>query len=310
MPRPPEIDTAPRELTYAGHRTRLKWHRARRRADDPPFTGSRIAEGMRVGASVEVDLLIHADRGFAVLHDRDVEGGTTGTGLVSTLSTDALRSLYLRDARGRPLAEPVLLLEDLADLLADVDIADDAVLQLDFKEDAAALDDTALSTFERAVKPLARHLILSCGDATAVTMLTDAAPGVRVGYDPCHQGAAAEVLRTRDFDAFVARAVAASPRAEMIYLENRLIIGARDNGYDLIAAFHATGRQVDGYTVTRVDRSSTRLVRRLLELGIDQITTDDPEGLQSRFRRRSRGSARRLRRPRPPNPGPLRRGDR
>ena len=58
-------------VTRDGHRTFLKWHRARRRAADPVFTGRRILEGMALGASVEVDLVLHADDGFAVLHNLD-----------------------------------------------------------------------------------------------------------------------------------------------------------------------------------------------------------------------------------------------
>ena len=64
--------TAPISLTRDGHRTFLKWHRARRRAADPVFTGRRILEGMALGASVEVDLVLHADDGFAVLHNLEL----------------------------------------------------------------------------------------------------------------------------------------------------------------------------------------------------------------------------------------------
>ncbi len=56
-------------VTRNGHRTFFKWHRARRRGTDPVFTGRRILEGMQLGASVEVDLVVHADHGFAVLHN-------------------------------------------------------------------------------------------------------------------------------------------------------------------------------------------------------------------------------------------------
>ena len=67
-----------------GHRTLLKWHRARKQAGDLPFTGERILEGLRLGASVEVDLVKHADGGFAVLHDFSLDRATTGTGLKNT----------------------------------------------------------------------------------------------------------------------------------------------------------------------------------------------------------------------------------
>ena len=58
--------TEPIFITRNGHRTWLKWHRGRRRASDPVFTGQRIVEGMRLGASIEVDLVVTGDNGFAV----------------------------------------------------------------------------------------------------------------------------------------------------------------------------------------------------------------------------------------------------
>ncbi|MCZ0911574.1 glycerophosphodiester phosphodiesterase family protein [Gordonia amicalis] len=278
---PPASDpsSAPLYIDFDGHRTMLKWHRGRRRADDPAFTATRIVEGMRHGASIEVDLVIHADRGFAILHDRVVDHATTGTGVISALPAAYLRGLSLRDNQGKALREPVLLLEDLTELLSTVDIAPMSILQLDFKEDDAALDRRAVDTFAQSVEPLASHFILSCGDAAAVARLTSAAPGIRVGYDPCHHGAADATIRSGEFDGFVARALSASPDAEMIYLENRLILAADRRGHDLVGAFHRHDRLVDGYTVTRIGPRAVPEIKRLLELRVDQITTDDPEGL-------------------------------
>ncbi|MDS1114547.1 glycerophosphodiester phosphodiesterase [Gordonia westfalica] len=278
-PSPSGPSSTPLYIDFDGHRTMLKWHRGRRRAADPAFTATRIVEGMRLGASIEVDLVIHADRGFAILHDRTVDQATTGTGAIASLPAAYLRGLALRDNHGNPLDERVLLLEDLTELFSDIDIAPTSILQLDFKEDDAALDPRAVDIFARSVEPLASHYILSCGDAAAVARLTAAAPGIRVGYDPCHRGAADAAIRSGDFDGFVARALAASPDAEMIYLENRLILAADRRGYDLVGAFHRHDRLVDGYTVTRIGPDTVPEIKRLLQLRVDQITTDDPEGL-------------------------------
>ena len=54
---------------------------------------------------------------------------------------------------------------------------------------------------------------------------------------------------------------------------------AADDGFDLIAAFHAAGRRVDAYTIKRADAAGLAAARRLLALRVDQITTDDAEGL-------------------------------
>lgn len=262
-----------------GHRTWLKWHRAKRQASDPVFTGKRILEGMRLGASVEVDLVLHGDRGFAVLHDLSVERETTGQGKVAELTADQLRALHLRGVDGVPLDEKVLLLEDLCGLLAQGGLHGDALLQLDYKEDWRVLDAAALSTFRAAVAPVARHMIVSSGDAEAVRLLTESTPGIRIGYDPCHDGALDRLAQTEDFAGFVRDAVAASPRAEMIYLAYQLVLEADRLGFDITAAFHAAERRIDAYTINKADGVALPKVRRLLELKVDQITTDDPEGL-------------------------------
>ncbi|MEE4023475.1 glycerophosphodiester phosphodiesterase family protein [Gordonia sp. PKS22-38] len=269
----------PVEVIHEGHRTSIKWHRARRRPDDPPFTSNRIVEGMTVGASVEIDLVVHGEHGFAVLHDLDLGHATTGRGRVSTATAEQLRALRIRDNDGAPLDEPVLLLDDLPELLAEHDIHPDALLQLDFKQDAIALDAVTVRNFADAVAPMASSSILSCGDAEAVRTLTDAVPGIRIGYDPCHQGALRRVLRSEDFDGFVRRAITASPHAEMVYLERRLILEADRRGFDMVGAFHAHDRMVDAYTISGIDADSIRQARRLTELRVDQITTDDAEGL-------------------------------
>lgn len=262
-----------------GHRTWLKWHRARRRAADPVFTGRRILDGMREGASVEVDLVIHKERGFAVLHDERVDRETSGSGLVSELSAGELRQMRLRDNDGAPTTEPVMLLEDLAALIAAGSAHGDALLQLDYKLDAHALDDAAIESFARSVAPVAGHMILSSGDAEAVRRLTEAAPGIRIGYDPCHGGALEALATTRDYAGFVAKAIEASPRAELIYLAYPMVLAVLDDGFDMIAAFHEAGRRVDTYTIQSVSPATIADARRLIEHKVDQITTDDPEGL-------------------------------
>lgn len=271
--------TDPLFIERQGHRTWLKWHRAKRRAADPVFTGARILEAMRLGASTEVDLVIHGDRGYAVLHDLTADRETTGTGPIVELDAGTLRGLHLRDESGTPLPDHVMLLEDLADLLAKGGLHPDALLQLDYKEDAAALDALAVENFKRSVGPVAQCMILSSGDADAVRLLTEDVPGLRIGYDPCHDGALERLNQSRDFAGFVTDAVAASPNAEMIYLYYGLVLEADRLGFDIVGAFHAAGRHIDAYTINKADAESKPQVERLLALKVDQITTDDPEGL-------------------------------
>jgi glycerophosphoryl diester phosphodiesterase len=262
-----------------GCRTWLKWHRARRTAADPEFTPTRILEAMRLGASVEVDLVIHADHGCAILHDQELERGTTGTGLVAETGADALRQFHLRGNDGEPIADCVMLLEDLCVLLSENPAHPEALLQLDFKESAARLDERTVLNFARSVAPVARHMILSGGDAEAIERLATVTPGLRTGYDPTYQGALVDLKTAEDFAAFVSKALETAPGAEMIYVDYELILAADQLGFDMISALHAVGRRVDAWTLHTTDDQTVPAAKRLVELKVDQITTDDPEAL-------------------------------
>jgi len=274
---------APISVTRNGHRTFFKWHRGRRRLDDPVFTGRRIIEGMRAGASVEVDLVVHADGGMAVLHNLSLERETTGSGLVAETPAAVLRELNLRDNDGRPIADRVMLLNDLAALIARDGAHPDALLQLDYKQDATVLTPDVVRNFAEALGPVAGHFIVSSGDAESVRLLTGAVPGIHVGYDPCHDGAIERLMETRDYAEFVAGAVAASPHSELDYLAWELVLEADKDGFDIIGAFHAHGRRIDAYTIRRIDAQTLPVIERLLALRVDQITTDDPEGMAAAF---------------------------
>lgn len=279
-PRPERRDL-PIALIDRGHRIAFKWHRARQRAGDSAFTAARIAQAMRAGASVEIDLVLCADGRFVVLHDKDLAGATTGRGSVRDHPADAVAMLHRRADDGTALAERVLTLDGLAALLADGPVHPDALLQLDIKEEAGAVTPAAIGYFADAVAPFAAHAIASCGDADTVRLLTDPLPGLRIGHDPCHGGAAERAIRDGDYEGFVERALLDAPRAAMMYLQHELVLTAGRDGHDLIDAFHRTGRTVDAYTIAGADRAAVHQVRRLIDLGVDQITADDAEGLMA-----------------------------
>lgn len=264
-------------VTRKGHRTFLKWHRGRRRGSDPVFTGARILEGMALGASVEVDLVVTGDGGFAVLHDLALDRETTGQGPVAATADAVIRNLHLRGNDGAPLPDRVMLLGDLCALLAANPLPPDALLQLDYKQDDTVLDAAAVAGFAAATRAVARNLIVSSGDAAAVRRLTAAAPGLRSGFDPSDAFPAAHAAGS--LQRFVNDALAAAPEAEMIYLHWQIVTTAADAGFDVIDAFHRHGKRIDCWTIQTVDSASVAVVERLLALRADQITTDDPEGL-------------------------------
>jgi glycerophosphoryl diester phosphodiesterase len=273
--------TDPLYITRNGHRTWLKWHRGRRTASDPVFTPTRILEAMRLGASVEVDLVIHADNGCAVLHNFSLEKETTGTGLVRETPAATLRDLHLRDNEGAPIADKVMLLEDLCALLAENGAHPEALLQLDFKENMAALTPEVVANFAHTVAPVAGSMILSGGDAQAIALLADTTPGLRRGFDPSDEEVFKTALSAGTLDTFVADAVAASPDADFIYLHWQIVTLSADAGFDIVEAFHRHGKRIDAWTINTVDDTTIPHVRRLLDLKVDQITTDDPERLKA-----------------------------
>ncbi|MCE6075669.1 glycerophosphodiester phosphodiesterase [Agrobacterium vitis] len=268
-----------------GFRTMLKWHRGHKQAGDISFTPNRITEGMALGASVEIDLVCHADGGLAVLHDTVLDKATTGQGPVRAASAEQLRSLFLRDYTGQPSPHRVMLIEDLGQVLASNSYRAGAVLQLDLKEKASDLTEKDIAAFVAAIEPVRERVILSAGDAKAVARLAEALPGLPLGYDPCHGGAIERAMESGDFVAFIDDAVAAIPGAEMIYLDHEAVLFAEDRGFNMVAAFHAAGKRIDAYTINRADEASLPRVLRLLALKCDQITTDDPVGLQALIER-------------------------
>ena len=273
----------PLHIDRDGHRTWIKWHRGRRRPSDPVFTGTRIVEAMRLGASVEVDLVIHADHGCAVLHDLTLERETTGSGNVRDTDAAALRKLHLRGNDGQAVSDKVLLLDDLCDLLASEGVHPDALLQLDLKENLAALSPQIVANFGQSVAPIAGSLILSGGDFDAIAMLAKSAPGLVTGYDPCYGESLARLQATGDYRSFIEQALATAPDAKMIYIAYGIILSAKEVGIDIVAPVHAAGRRVDAWTINRITPQTIGQIERLLRLKVDQITTDDPEGLAKAF---------------------------
>jgi glycerophosphoryl diester phosphodiesterase len=93
-------------------------------------------------------------------------------------------------------------------------------------------------------------------------------------------GGSLEALRASgDFAGWIEAARAAAPGAELIYLAHEIVTAADNAGVDLIDLVHTAGRRVDAYTIQQVTPASLALVRRLVALRADQITTDDAERL-------------------------------
>lgn len=269
-------------IDSSGHRVRLKWHRLRRQRDDVAFTPRRLIEGLALGASMEVDLRAHADHGFVCLHDDRLDHETTGTGPVASASAEFLRSLAMRREDGRATADPLILLEDLAEL-ARGNAASGALIQLDLKEEATGFNSAAAEGFRRTVASIAQSCILSGGDWNAVSRLAEGVPGLRLGFDPCTDDTLGQLTSEADCAHFVGDALATAPEADMIYLEYEIVLAATRLGVDLVAAFHASGKTVDAWTLNTDAPRAAEQLSALVALQVDQITTDEPQALEALF---------------------------
>jgi len=275
--------TPPIAIKANGHETMLKWHRGRVRPGDTPFTAQRIAEGLAAAASIEIDLQITADGDLAVLHDPLLEQSTTGHGAVFKTTSAQIAKCRLLDRNHEDSGENVMLLADLAALVANGATKDGAVLQLDFKDPLTNFHNDTVEIFAKAVRHVADHMILSGGDASAVQTLAGAVPGLPVGYDPCLDDAMGQAMASGDYASFVDNALDKAQWASMFYLHYQLVLAADTAGFDIIGAFHAAGRTVDVWTIRTVDETTRPIIERLLALKADQITTDDAEALFATF---------------------------
>ena len=117
---------------------------------------------MRLGASIEIDLVIHAERGFAVLHDRTVDHATTGTGaamITSFINDAATATSGILRAVGTPSLVYNLPKVLAAGVNAAIDVAATAV-KIGLRTVAGALD--LGSTITGAVTP---HAITAASSA-------------------------------------------------------------------------------------------------------------------------------------------------
>lgn len=255
-------DSAPTILRYNGRTVRLKWHKLRRRAVDPPFARANLLTGLAGGASMEVDLRRLACGRWVCLHDDRLEGETTGHGPVAAIDADAIVRLEMLGAPGdRPL-----LLDELVDIVGSAPDASGALVQLDLKANAAEIDHGARQAFSATLGGCAGRFILSGDDWGAVLALGGEVAGLALGYDPSDEvGDPAQVVR-------LVRQKA--PQAETIYLHRKLVRAAQEQGEPIVARLREHGHKVDCWTIDHGSAAALADLLAAIAAGCDQITTN------------------------------------
>jgi glycerophosphoryl diester phosphodiesterase len=277
------------DLFQSGKRTRLKWHRLRRSMSDPEFSAEVMAEGFRIGASMELDLQVRADGGFAVLHDETLERETKGQGRVADLDGAALSVIPYRQQ-----TRPLILTEELADLLPKAH--PEALLQFDMKNDLAQIGLRGVAHLADHLADRAGAIIFSGACLDLIQALGQALPGARRGIDPTDR--LLDLWRLegpRVVEAALLAELRGGTDPHMVYLQWEMVLALAVQGLDLVALAQAEGVAVDAWThrLTQPDMGFTEAewpaFRALMALGPDQITTDEAVATEAAWRARREG---------------------
>ncbi len=277
------------QIVFKNHTTLLKWHRLRRRMADPLFSAEVMAEGFKAGASMELDLRVRADGGFVVLHDKDLEGETSGHGIIAQKSLAELRGLRMKDGD-----RPLLTSEDLAAMLQSAH--PDALLQFDMKDDYEAIGEKGIAHLAEHLQRISASVIVSAGSQQLILAVKEKLPHLRRGIDPSDK--LGNICKAGGWNA-VEKELLADLRGptepETIYLYWPMLLDAAKAGLDMIALCHSEGKRVDAWTFTLKDPdggfNDTEWANfsALMALKPDQITTDEAPATERAWLRRMAG---------------------
>lgn len=281
-------------ILHDNRRVMLKWHRLRRRRADPLFGAGNLALGLQLGASMEVDLRVTADGDFAVLHDDVLDDETDGIGPVAIHKRPALAGLHYDDAGVPGVARHgrrLLFLDDLIALLRDAQ--PQALLQLDIKDDLATIGAKGLGRLADALQGDGLPVIVSGDCNDLILALGQRLPNVARGLEPSFR--LMDLFARGDVkgaEALLRAELAGSVQPRMVYLHWTMVLDALDAGLDLVAICRGQGRQVDAWTFTPANpaegftETEWHAFSRLLELGVDQITTDEAVATEAAYAKR------------------------
>ncbi len=264
---------------------------------DPLFGEQVLRNGLGLGASMELDLRVRQDGGFVVLHEAALEKETTGSGDIIDHTGKELRELCFNEAAngaGASAARPLLLTEDLACSLQSA--SPDALIQFDMKDGLDAIGERGLKHLTALFGRIPAPIIVSGKSLELIEEIGRCLPGLQRGIDPTDQlvelyrqtGAGAVEAALRTF-------LDGPTRPGTIYLAWRLLLQASEDGLDLVGLCHDKGASVDAWTFNMAnpdagfsDREWDRF-SGLLDLGVDQITTDEAIATEAAYLRRTGG---------------------
>ncbi len=258
---------------------RLKWHMLRRQWDHPPFLRSNLVAGLEAAAALEVDLVATADGQFACLHDLTLDAETTGTGSVAAAALADLMRLRQRGSGNAILDDPPLFLDEVVETVARHRHSDGGLMQLDMKDPSERLDEAAVARLRDVLGAHAHHFVAGSTDAHFLGRLQVAIPVMARGFDPLalYGSGSAMPADAAGFTDLAEGMMRLAPDAAIYYLEADLILAGLRTGVDLVARAQSAGAEVDAWTIDTNRPAVRDVLRTLIGLGVDQITTNEPD---------------------------------
>jgi len=258
---------------------RLKWHMLRRRKSDAAFQRENLASALHSGAACEVDIVLTADGHALCLHDQTLDRETTGHGRVADATRATIERCRQRGTDGAALDSAPLFLDEVAAAVAALGVVAPASVQIDVKSPAQALTTGALDRIACVLRDHGDAFIASAYQWETVQCLVAAVPGLHAGFDPLAFYPRSFQLNADGFRKVAARTLATAPNALIYYLEAKLILAALVHDVDFVKEVTGAGAQVDAWTIDADHPHLRDVLRRLIDVGCHQITSNDPERL-------------------------------
>ena len=287
-------------MTYGGKKVLLKYHKllsgsGKHDANSLPAL-REVLEGQV--AVLEFDVNYLADGDFALIHDGTLERETTGAGAVKALSGAEFKTLKYRgsDEYGTLLSDIIRILKNARSSIK---------VQIDFKERAPVTHDDA-QVLLKAIEPLRENgfltVVIGCLADWNLRTFRRLDPSIDVGIDfALHLDAAVDgvvrlptrlgaygylddhplaLRRLQTTEAYlrdrVETLLALVPDAYEFYLRKDFVVQALHDGFNPVAFIHKqlSGSLVDVWTIDDDSDEAETLMKRVLEAGADQITTN------------------------------------
>ena len=273
--------------------------------EPPPNSLEAIRACLEANAAyIEIDVTALAESDYLLVHDPILESETTGSGEVGKTTPAQAKDFFFKKG-ARATSYRVPLLSDVVALFQQYETP--TRLQIDFKNMLPFDNDEPLQRLLISIEPLGKRVIVSTCADWQLRKLRRLAPWLDLGFDigfyldfressgnpldfPHQKGAygylddhpIASIKFWPTADYLVDRCgmyVGLVPGVSTFYISYKLLIQSLDDGFNWAEALHAAGIKLDAWTMDVGRPDAERSLPRLIEAGIDFITTNTPQAM-------------------------------